>query len=77
MVERLIPFLFLSLSPTKSSKQQDAARTWDTLLAGLHVPTLTELDIFIVRRALPSIIDWSTTQDTIWAYTVLLATLLG
>ena len=61
----------------ESSKQQDVARTWDALHAGSHAPTLSELDTFKVDRALPSIIDWSTTQDTVWAHTVLLATLLG
>ena len=65
------------MPPTESSKQQDVARTWDALHAELHAPTLSELEFFKVGRALPSIIDWSTAQDTAWAHTVLLAILLG
>ena len=43
----------------------------------LHISTLSELEIFQVGRALRSIIDWSTVQDTTSAHTILLVILLG
>ena len=72
----LSPFLFLFLPPLESSKQQDVARTSDVLHAELHAPAFSELETFKVGRALPSIIDCSTAQDSAWTHTGLLATLL-